>query len=110
MRGQIFLDLQATRENIDDPRHLRKPDDFAVWNICDVRAADEREEMMFAERVKFDVFDQDDLARLRIEDRIVNDLFDALAIALGEKFHRARGTRGRAREALSLGVFADCFE
>ena len=28
--GELFLDLQPPREDIDDPRDFREPDDFAV--------------------------------------------------------------------------------
>ena len=66
--------------------------------------------MMLAEGVKFDVFDQNDLARLGIKDRVVDDFFDALAIALSEKLRCARGARGSLYQPLTIGVFADGVE
>ena len=47
-----------------------------------VRASDERKQVVFAHRIKLDVFDENNFARVGIEDRVVNDLFDALAITL----------------------------
>ena len=32
LSGKIFLDLQTTRKDIDNPRHLGQADHFAVWN------------------------------------------------------------------------------
>jgi len=110
LRRKIFLNLQTAREDIDNARHFREPDDFSVRNISDVRAADEREQMMFAQRVKLDVFDENDLARLGIEDSIVNDLLHALAVTLREKFQCARGPCRCPYQSLSRGIFADRIE
>src|SRR5947208_2885486 len=55
--------------------------------------------MMLAHRIEFDVLDENNFARFRIEDGVVDDLLHALAIALREKFHRA----ARAMEFLTQG-------
>ena len=55
-------------------------------------ATDERQQMMFAHRVKLDVFNENDLTRIRIENRAVDDVLDRLTITLGEKFERSGGT------------------
>src|SRR5437868_2336910 len=44
-------------------------------------------------RVKFDVLNQNDFTRLRIDDRVFDALFDALAVSLSEKFQRSLVTR-----------------
>src|SRR5207237_6165158 len=79
-------------------------------NVSDVGAADEWEQMMLAHRIEFDVFDENDFARFRIEDGVVDDLLHALAIALREKFHRARSPSWRFRQALAIPVFTDRVE
>src|SRR4051812_17363300 len=74
LNRELLLDLKSPRENIDNARDLRKSDHFSVRNISDVRPADERKQMMLAHRVELDVFDENDLARFRTEDRAVNNL------------------------------------
>ena len=110
LRRQVFLNLQTARKNIDNARDFRQSDDFAIGNVSDVGAADEWEQMMLAHRIEFDVFDENDFARFRIEDGVVDDLLDALAIALREKFHRARRPSWRFRQALAIPVFTDRVE
>ena len=68
---------------------------FAVWKISHMRTADERKQMMFAQRIELDVFDQNDLACSRLENRPVYDLVEILSIALREKL-QARAPRDRA--------------
>ena len=69
---------------------LESPITLPFGNIGDMRPADKRQQMMFAHRVKLDVFDQNDLARVGIEDRAVNDLIEILPITLREKLKGAR--------------------
>ena len=89
--GELFLDLQPAREDVDDARDLGEADHFAIGDVGDVRFADEGQQMMFAHRIKLDVFHHHDLARVGIEDRAVDHVLDALPITLGEKLERARG-------------------
>ena len=46
LRSEVFLNLQSTRENIDNSRHLREADDFSVWNVSHVCAPDKWQQMM----------------------------------------------------------------
>src|SRR3954464_8004865 len=82
LRGELFLNLQPAREDVDDARHFRKADHFAVGNISDVCFANEWQQMMLAHRVKLDVFYQNDLARVRSENCLVNDGIEILAITV----------------------------
>ncbi len=36
LNRELLLDLQSSRENIDDARNFREADDFAVRNVGDV--------------------------------------------------------------------------
>ncbi len=74
--GELFLDLQAAREDVDDPRDFGETDHFAVGDVGDVGTPDEWEQMMFAHRIKLDVLDHHDLARVGIEDRAINHVLD----------------------------------
>ena len=65
---------------------------------------------MFAHRVKLDVFDQNDLARVRIENRVVDDVVQTLPVAVGQELEGAGGAIGRLEQSLALRIFADRFE
>jgi hypothetical protein len=75
-----------------------------------VRPADEGKQMMLAQRIKLDVLDQNDLARLRLEDGIVNNLFEVLPITLGEKFESTRCAVRRASQTFSIDIFTDALK
>ena len=64
LSGEIFLNLQTPRKNIDNARDFGEADDFSVWDVSHVTPADERQQVVFAQRIKLDVFDEDNLARL----------------------------------------------
>src|SRR5947207_15019028 len=101
------MDLQPASKDINNACHLRKTDHGAIRNVSDMRLADERQEMVFAQRIKLDVFHEDDLARFRIEERVIDDVVQVLAVTIGEKFKGARRPVRRAEQALALGIFAD---
>ena len=82
LSGEILLDLQSPRVNIDNARDFGEADDFSIRNVSDVRAPDKGQKMVLAQRIELDVFDQDDLARFGIEDRIVDNVIEILPIAL----------------------------
>ena len=65
---------------------------------------------MLAQGIKLDVFDQDDLTRFRIENRMVDNLIDVLPITLGQEFERARRSLWSSGQPLSLRIFANGFQ
>src|SRR4051812_15868387 len=52
---QSLLHLQVAREQLDDPRKLRQPDDAVARQVADVRDADERQQMVLAQRMERDL-------------------------------------------------------
>ena len=108
--GEVFLNLQAPRKNVYNARDFGQTDHFAIRNVSHVGPTNEWKQVMFAHRIKLDVFDQNNLARFRIEDGVVNDLFDALAITLREKFHCPRRAGRRFYQTLSRRIFPDRIE
>src|SRR5436853_2123697 len=110
LNRELLLDLKAPRENIDNARDLRKADHFSVRNISDVRPADEWKQMMFAHRVELDVFDENDLARFRAEDRAVNNLFQVLAVTIREELERLGRACRSSEQTFALRILADRFE
>ena len=77
--GELFLNLQPAGKHVDDARDFGKADDFAIWDVGDVRPPDKRQQMMFAHRVELDVFHHHNLARVGIEDRAINHVLDDIA-------------------------------
>ncbi len=63
--------------------------------------------MVLAQRIQLNILDQNDLARIRFENRIVNDLIEVLPIALRKKFQGACRPVGCTSQAFSIKIFAD---
>ena len=60
MLRHLLLELQAPREHIHEARNLGQPDHLAIGQIGDMRAAEEGQQMMFAQAVELDVAHEDD--------------------------------------------------
>ena len=54
LRGQPLLDLQRAGEELDHAGELRQADDPLAGQVADVRDADERQQVVLAERVERD--------------------------------------------------------
>src|SRR5450759_644438 len=106
LRGEIFLDLQTTRKDIDNARDLGKPNHLSIRNVSDMRPSGERKKMMLTERIEFDVFDQNDLARIRLKNGIVDDFVEVLSVTLRQKFQGARRAIRSAPQTFSVQVLA----
>src|SRR5258708_36008546 len=59
-------------------------------HLSDVRTSDKWQKMMLTHRVKLDVFDKNDFTRIRLEDRAINHIIEALAITIRQKLEGAR--------------------
>ncbi len=108
--SELLLNLQAPREDVDDAGDLGKADHFPVRNVSNVGLANERKEMMFAHRVKLDVLNQNDFARIGGEDRTVDYVFEILPVAVGYKLKGARRARWRPQQTFSRRILANRFE
>jgi hypothetical protein len=71
-----------------------------------MRPSDEWKKMMLTEGIKLNVLDQNDLARVRLENGIVDDFVELLPITLREKFQGARRAIRSAPQTFSIQVFA----
>ena len=67
--GESFLDLEASGVCLDDSGDFAEAGDFAVGDVGDVGFADEREHVVFAHRVEFNVFHEAHLLVFFIEYR-----------------------------------------
>src|ERR687897_637787 len=61
LRRQALLDLQGAREQLDHARELGQPDDALPRQVADVGDADERQEVVLAQRVEGDPGRDDEL-------------------------------------------------
>ena len=66
--------------------------------------------MVFAHGIKLDVFDQNDFARVGIEESAIYNIGEALAITDSEKFKGPGSAVRRFQEALTLRIFTDRFK
>jgi hypothetical protein len=64
--GQALLQLRTRGKSFDDPRQLSEPNHPRTGNVGEVRDPDKGEEVMLADRSKFDVSQQDKLTALSI--------------------------------------------
>jgi hypothetical protein len=83
--GEPLLDLQAAREQIDQPRQLAHPHHTTVGNVADVATTEERQQVVLAKAVQLDVAGDHHVVRLLDEDRLLDDLACASSIPAGEK-------------------------
>jgi hypothetical protein len=107
---KILLNLQTPREYIDNARHLGKTNHLPVWKVSHMRATDEGKQMMLTQRIKLNVFDQDDLTCTGFENGPVDDLVEILSITLCEKLQRARCPIWGSLETLSINIFPNALK
>src|SRR2546423_6746231 len=110
LRSQSLLNLQTPRERLDQTRELRQSDDAPLLrDVCDVALADERREVVFAERCEAYVFDDDHLVVL-VSGQGAHVLARVLAHTGGQLRVHLRDALRRALKARPLQVLADAFE
>ena len=81
---QTLLDLQAPGEHLDQAGDLGEPDNLPVRQIADMTFAEERHQVVLAEGIEFNVFDDDHIVTLGFKDRLVQNGRNVLLVALGE--------------------------
>src|SRR3546814_12819179 len=74
------------------------------------RLADERQHVVFTQRIQLDVADDDHLVIGGLEHRTVDDSLDVMLVAMRQKLHRLGSTMRSAQQALALGVFVGSSE
>ena len=100
--GQPLLDLEPPGIHLDDARDLRQPDDAAARDVGDGRGAEERQQVVLAQRVERDVLDDDHLAVADVEDRVVDEPLGIDVVAGGElRVHPVDTLRGAQRPSRS---------
>src|SRR5208337_245749 len=88
-------------------RYFAQADDFSVWDIGDVHLAKERQKVVLAQAEHFDVFHDHHLVVADREQRLAQERFRVVLVALDEKLHGLVHARGCARKAFAIGIFAE---
>jgi hypothetical protein len=70
----------------------------------------ERDEMVLAETEELDILDNDHLVVTFAEDCSINDVFNAVLVALGEGQQCLGVTRGCVEQSFAIRVFANTLE
>ena len=89
---------------------LGQADDLAIGDVGDVRAAEEGEHVVLAERIELDVAHHDHAAVRLAEHRVAHDIAHVHVVAAREPGERVRDALGRALESFALRVLADDLE
>jgi hypothetical protein len=69
-----FLYLESPGVYVDNPGNFAQADNLAVWHVCDMALAIERQKMVFAQAVKVDILDNNHLVVLFCKERTVDNL------------------------------------
>ena len=72
--GQPLLHLQPPGEDVHDPGHLGEAQDLAVRDVGDVGPAEERQQVVLAQRVQLDVAHHDHALVRLLEHRVADDV------------------------------------
>ena len=96
-----LLHLQATREDVDQPRHLAQADHFVAGNVGDVALAEERQHVMLAQAVEVDVPDDHHLVILDAEQRPVQHRVDISLVPARQELQRGFHPLRRPDQALT---------
>ncbi len=106
LMGEALLDLEPTSKDVDDTRQLAQSDNFAVGDIGDMCFADKGQQMVFAEGIQLDVFDNDHFTvGLIVQGRSEYGI-GILCIAPGQKLPGFGDPHRGLLQTLSVGIFA----
>ena len=105
--AEAFLGLEPASEHVHDPCDFAQADGLLRGDVTDVYLPDEREQVVFAERVALDVLHDDHPVRVSRKERAVHDFLEILAVARCEELHRFLPAFGSFTKPRTLGVFAE---
>ena len=106
IRRQPLLHLQPATEDIDHAGNLAQPDDLLVGKVGNMALSVEGQEVMLAETVHLDVFDDDHLVILGIKDGAIDYFFDVQFVSLGEEPQTRLDALWRPFEPIPIDIFA----
>src|SRR3990172_3814534 len=107
---EALLDLESPREDVHDARQLGESDDAAVRDVGHVRLAEERQQVVLAERIHLDVADHHHGLVRFLEDRVADDARDVHLVSAREPRHRARDAHRGLHQPVALRILAQQLE
>src|SRR5216117_3099145 len=108
--GEALLHLQPAGKHLDHAGNLRQAHEPAVRQVRHVRLAEERQQVMLAQRVDLDVAHADEiLVPLPIQ-RVTDDVGDGHVVATREPLERRLHPGRSLAQALADGIFTELHE
>src|SRR5438034_6771508 len=86
----LLLELEPVRVDLDQAGDLAQAYHLAFRQVPDVDVAEEGQHVVLAEAVEGDVFDDDHLVVVLVEDRVSHDILRLDALAISQLAHRPR--------------------
>ena len=105
LHRQPLLHLQAAGKTLHHAGHLREARDVTVGDIGHMGLAVERQHVMLAKRVEFDVLDQHHLPVFFAERRRADDLERILVVTFRQERHGLSHAFGGLEQPFARGVF-----
>ena len=107
LSGQSLLHLQAPRKNIDQPGQFAQSDHLSGWDIRDMAASEEWQQMVLAQAEDLNVLHDHHFVIRDREKRSIQYLIDILPVAAGQVSHGLRHPMRRPQQAFPAGVLAE---
>ena len=108
--GEPFLKLQPTGIALHHARDLAQSHDGAVRDVADVRLPEERQQMVLAQRIDFDVLHHDNLLVILVEQGAFKNRFGVLAVAVCQKVHGFGHAHRGFQQTFPFRVFAQALQ
>src|SRR5712692_9221615 len=108
--GEALLYLQPAREHLDHARDLGKAHEPTVREIRHVRLAEERQQVVLAQRVDLDVAHAHEVFVTLTVERVADHVGDLHVIAAGQPLERGFDAGGSVSEAFAHRILAQLGE
>ena len=106
--GEAFLHLQAAGEEVGEAGQFADTDDASAGDVADVADAEKGQQVVFANRVDFDVADDDHVVVFCFENGVLEEFGGGFGRGGADQvFPGVGGAAGGVYEAGAVGVFAE---
>ena len=108
--SQSLLCLEPAREKVDDAGNFAEADHLFPRQVPNVYLPEEREEVMFAEGIELNIFEEDEFLCLRRKEGVSHSLLRRLFVSSCEKLHRFREAFGSLLHTRTQRIFSYTFQ
>ncbi len=105
--GETLLHLEAAGEEVGEAGELADANDLAAGDVADVADAEEGQEVVLAQRIDFDVADDDHVVGFDLEHGGIEEGGGILFVAADEVGPGLGGPLGRPAKAFAFGILAE---